>query len=139
MCVVVCASLYKCLYKHLHVDICVIACAFPFLPMFLCMCNLNNQTRYLTANTCCIFGCLLPGRGKLRECHVYSRHFADFRAEMSCVCLSNSINIGFLDCQYARWMFVLLCVFVREQKRNGEAFLNTVSKYWSIPNTGQIL
>lgn len=126
MFIAVYTSFYWCSCVHPHMFICTIACVCLSLLMYLCKCNWTSadQTCYLTANTtCCILGCLFPGRGGLRECHIYNRHVADLWAKMFCVvCPSHNSHVCLLGSPYARWIFVLFCVFVKEQGEMGRQF-----------------
>lgn len=123
MCVAVCTYFYWCSCAHLHVDICAIACVCvcSCLCIYACAFELVRMHRsitcYLTANTThCIFGCLLPGRGELRECHIYSGHVADLRV----LCMSVKQHSCLPLRLYARW--ILFCVFVRERREMARQF-----------------
>lgn len=87
----------------------------------MCICTSADPSCYLAANTtCCIFGCLLPGKGELRECHIYCQHVADLRVLWL---LSNNIYIFLLRCQCARWIFApLLCVCKRAARDMASQF-----------------
>ncbi len=92
---------------------------------YLCMCiwATADQMSYLTANTtCCIFGRLLPGRGKVKGVSHLQQAFCLFKS-WDVLCMSVK--------QHSYWPFRLsvcwmnicpLYVFVREQKEMPKHF-----------------
>lgn len=111
-------------FTKLEMLACIGLCTCPYRRIFIeqHMCGVSYEyaslasgdwLRYLTASTtCCIGYCLLPGRGKMRECHIYRQLSVWLRCSdylLSCT------SICFLVCPYAKWMFVLGLIIASDQ------------------------
>lgn len=116
------------MWSHMHsfVSVCLHAlacghfcnslCVCVFVFMYLRMCILSaDWTRYLTANTtCCISGCLLPGKGRVEGVSHLQRACCWFSSK-KVLCLSVKQH-SYLPFGPPICWIVLFCVFVREWK-----------------------